>query len=58
MGGSDDLMADELNNLQWLVSAPKVSQIVIGDDGYPSTMVVPDPRAFAIHKLWLSERVD
>ena len=58
MGGSDDLMAAELNNLQWLVPAPKISQIVIGDDGYPSTMVVPDPRAFAIHKLWLSERID
>lgn len=58
MGGSDDLVAAEIKNLQWLVSAPKFSQIVIGEDGYPAFMVVPDPRAFAIHKLWLSEQID
>ncbi len=58
MGGADDLMAAEIKNLQWLVSAAKFSQIVIGDDGYPATMVVPEPRAFAIHKLWLSKQID
>lgn len=58
MGGADDLTAAEIKNLQWLVSSPKFSQIVIGDDGYPATMVVPDPRAFAIHKLWLSRQTD
>jgi hypothetical protein len=58
MGSTDDLTAAEIKNLQWLVSAPKFSHIVIGDDGYPATMVVPDPRAFAIHKLWLSKQND
>jgi hypothetical protein len=58
MGIADDLVAAEIRNLQWLVSAPKFSQIVIGDDGFPGTMVVPDPRAFAIHKLWLSQQAD
>jgi hypothetical protein len=58
MGAGDDLMAAEIRNLQWLVSAPKFSRIVIGDDGYPATMVVPDPRAFAVHKLWLSRQMD
>lgn len=58
MGSTDDLTAAEIKNLQWLVSAPKFSQIVIGDDGFPATMVAPDPRAFAIHKLWLSRQVD
>lgn len=58
MGLGDDLMAAEIRNLHWLVYAPKFSRVVIGDDGYPATMVVPDPRAFAVHKLWLSQQVD
>jgi len=56
--GADDLMAAEIRNLQWLISSPKVEQVVIGEDGYPATMVVPDPRAFATHKLWLSRQAD
>lgn len=58
MGGPDDLKAAEIRNLHWLISSPKFSQVVIGDDGYPVSMVVPDPRAFSIHKLWLSEQTD
>lgn len=58
VGTTDDLMAAEIKNLQWLVSAPKFDQIVIGADGFPATMVVPDPRAFAIHKLWVSNQTD
>jgi hypothetical protein len=58
IGDRDDLVAAEIKNLHWLVSAPKFSRIVIGDDGYPATMVVPDPRAFAVHKLWLSRQKD
>jgi hypothetical protein len=58
IGDTADLMAAEIKNLHWLVSAPKFSQVIIGDDGYPATMVAPDPRAFAIHKLWLSKQTD
>jgi hypothetical protein len=58
MGDEEDLAAAEIRNLQWLVSSPKFSQTVIGDDGFPATMVVPDPRAFALHKLWLSKQQD
>jgi len=58
VGSDDDLMAAEIKNLQWLISAPKFDQIVIGEDGFPAAMVVPDPRAFAIHKLWLSNQMD
>jgi len=58
MGSGDDLIAAEIRNLQWLVSAPKLNQVVIGDDGYPANMVVPDPRAFAVHKLWVSQQAD
>jgi hypothetical protein len=58
VGSADDLMAAEIKNLQWLISAPKFDQIVIGEDGFPATMVVPDPRAFAVHKLWVSNQKD
>jgi len=58
MGGKEDLQAAEIMNLKWLLSSPKISQVVIGDDGQPALMVVPDPRAFALYKLWLSEQED
>jgi hypothetical protein len=58
MGGPGDLEAIEIRNLQWLLSSPKFSQVVIGDDGYPSEMAVPDPRSFALHKFWLSGQTD
>lgn len=56
MGGSDDLRAAEIKNLHWLTSSPKIHQVVIGDDGFPAAMSVPDPRAFSLHKLWLSKQ--
>jgi hypothetical protein len=58
MGGPGDLKAAEIRSLHWLISSPKFSQVIIGDDGYPVSMVVPDPRAFSIHKVWLSEQTD
>jgi hypothetical protein len=58
IGPNGDLLAAEIRNLQWLVSSPKFTQNVIGDDGYPAVMVAPDPRAFALHKLWLSRQAD
>jgi hypothetical protein len=51
-------MAAEIKNLRWLISAPKFEQIVMGEDGFPAVMVVPAPRAFAVHKLWLSNQID
>lgn len=58
MGEKGDLVAAEIRNLQWLVSSPKLKQVIIGDDGYPAAMACPDPRAFALHKIWLSEQPD
>jgi hypothetical protein len=51
-------VAAEIHNLQWLLSAPKFSRVVIGEDGFPATMVAPDPRAFALHKLWVRQQDD
>jgi hypothetical protein len=49
---------DESGDLAALMAAPKFSQVVIGRRGDPVTMTVPDPRALALHLLWLSQRQD
>jgi hypothetical protein len=45
-------------DLTALLSAPRFSQVVIGRKGTPATMTVPDPRALALHQLWLSQQED
>ncbi len=57
MGGPGDIKAAEIKNLQWLISSPKIYQVVVGEDGFPAAISAPDPRAFALHKLWLSKQV-
>ncbi|MBI3447251.1 MAG: nucleotidyltransferase domain-containing protein [Magnetospirillum sp.] len=49
-----DWQAVEIVDIKWLLNAPKVGVIAVGSDGYPVPLSVPDPRAFAIYKLWLS----
>ncbi len=46
----------EAGDLAALVNSPRFSQVVIGRHGDPVTMAVPDPRALALHKLWLSQQ--
>ncbi len=58
MGAGNDFLAAEIKNLDWLLSAPKLEQIIIGVDGFPALMVAPDPRAFAVHKLWVGAQID
>ncbi|MHB9073778.1 MAG: GSU2403 family nucleotidyltransferase fold protein [Desulfobaccales bacterium] len=48
----------ESGDLSALLGAPKFFQVVIGKRGTPATLVVPDPRALALHKLWLSQQED
>jgi hypothetical protein len=45
-------------DLAALLAAPKFSRVVIGRRGDPVTMVVPDPRALALHWLRLSQCQD
>lgn len=54
----DEFEPVAIPNLEWLLSSPKFDAVVIGVDGTPAKIVVPDPRAFALHKLWLSEQPD
>ncbi len=54
IGSGRDLVATSIEGLQWLAEAPKMTQIAVGEDGFPVRLIVPDPRVFALHKLWLS----
>jgi hypothetical protein len=54
LGSSRDLIAEQLPGLQWFGALPTMSQIVISENGFPARFVVPDPRVFALHKMWLS----
>lgn len=44
-----------LEEQDWLLLGKPVSQ-VIGDRRKPARLVVPDPRYFALHKLWLADK--
>lgn len=54
--GTDDLVAAEVPGLQWLINSPHIEETVIDAKGRPFVMRVPDPRAFALHKAWLSQQ--
>ena len=54
IGTGIDLIAEQLRGLEWLTALPLMTQIVIADNGFPVRFVVPEPRVFALHKLWVS----
>lgn len=54
IGTDSDLIADQLRGLEWLTALPLMTQIVIADNGFPVRFVVPEPRLFTLHKLWVS----
>lgn len=54
----EDLIGVGIDGLEWLVNAPKVDGVVIGEDGIPLRCWSVDPRAFALHKAWVAERAD
>lgn len=53
-----DLTPVEIDGLKWLVNSPKKEVTVLDARGFPLMMSVPDPRSFALHKMWVSERED
>jgi hypothetical protein len=55
---AEDLEGAAIFGLGWLVNSPKMDVIAIDERGYPVRMVVIDPRAFALHKSWVSSRED
>lgn len=53
-----DLTATPMAGIKWLLSCPRREAIVVGEDGLPLRMVVPDARTFGLHKIWVSQRED
>jgi hypothetical protein len=55
---NEDLEAAAIFGLEWLINSQKLEATVIDEKGYPVRMVVIDPRSFALHKAWLSNKDD
>jgi len=51
----NDLIATDIWNMKWLLSAPKIKQAVIALNGDIFNITVPDPRAFAMFKWWMAQ---
>ena len=50
---SEPLRPIELPEQEWLLLGKQVDQVVCGRDASAARIVAPDPRWFALHKLWL-----
>ena len=54
---SERLSPIPLREQDWLLLGRRVSQVVCGRDGRPARLEVPDPRYFALQKLWMAEQI-
>jgi hypothetical protein len=54
----DDLNAIQIEGLDWLQNSPVFEAVAIDEKGEPTRIVAPDPRVWAAHKLWLSNRAN
>lgn len=52
-GEEADLEASPIPNMRWVANAPKFNAVAVGEDGMPVPIACPDPRAFALYKLWM-----
>lgn len=41
---------------EWLLLGQQVDHVVIARDNGPARIIAPDPRFFALHKLWMAEK--
>ena len=41
---------------EWLLRGRPVDRVIICADGSPARIVAPDPRWFALQKMWMSEQ--
>lgn len=41
---------------EWLLNGTFVDHVICARDGSPARIVAPDPRWFALHKLWMSDQ--
>jgi hypothetical protein len=55
---AEDLEGAPIFGLDWLINAPKFEAVALDVRGYPVRLVAADPRAFALHKAWISSKPD
>lgn len=53
-----DLVATDIWNMKWMLGAPRIIQTAVALNGRPFRIAAPDPRAFAMFKLWLGTECD
>jgi hypothetical protein len=56
LGASDRPRPIPLPEQEWLLLGRSVDQVIGCRDGTPARIVAPDPRWFALHKLWLGHQ--
>ncbi|MBA3678363.1 MAG: hypothetical protein H0W74_13340 [Sphingosinicella sp.] len=56
IGRTDRPSPVELPEQEWLLNGQTIDQVVLGRDGNPARIVAPDPRWFALHKIWMSKK--
>lgn len=56
MGRRDQPKPVPLEEQEWLLRGRYVTRVVVGRDGTPARVTVPDPRWFALQKLWMSRQ--
>ena len=54
----EDLEGAAIFGLEWLINSPRLEAVALDERGYPVRLVAIDPRAFALHKAWVSRRED
>ncbi|GHU05818.1 hypothetical protein FACS1894205_6380 [Alphaproteobacteria bacterium] len=47
---------DEIEGLEWLAESKSIRTLIVDVNGVPAPIIVPDPRIWMLHKMWLSER--
>ncbi|HEX4025286.1 MAG TPA: GSU2403 family nucleotidyltransferase fold protein [Steroidobacteraceae bacterium] len=53
---NETLQPMALPEQDWLLPGRRVEHVVCGLDGQPCRLIAPDPRFFALHKLWLANK--
>lgn len=56
LGSKDQPRPVPLPEQEWLLHGRPVDQVVVCRDGSPARIVAPDPRWFALHKLWMADQ--
>lgn len=55
---ADDLTPVTIESLKWLVASPQFEAVIFDERGMPLRLATVDPRAFVLHKWYISQRSD